>query len=117
MKPDSAAAILSELPLNEGKDALNQMTQDEKSKILEKMDPKISGRIESVQDNTYWVSDDIWKERAKVYTNMDPAKAANVIAQLPLTQARAIVRAMPSSARTDILSKMDPNLAARLLEM
>lgn len=59
-------------------------------------------------------SDEYWADEARVFAIMSPSKAADIISQKPLDQARAILSHMKIDQKAAVLEKMDPTLAAKM---
>ncbi|MFD2171356.1 MotE family protein [Tumebacillus lipolyticus] len=53
--------------------------------------------------------------QADVYANMSPAKAALVLSQLSVTEAKQFLSKMSSKAQAAILEKMEPAIAAKMM--
>lgn len=119
MSPKNAAGILTAMPLNEARAILGRMDLDVKASILEKMDPKVVSVLESgsadMQENGRQSADDYIKASAKIYNLMSPAKAAAILSEMTVEQARGIVRELSTETRAAILENMDPKIAAKLI--
>ena len=55
------------------------------------------------------------KELAKVYSQMSPSKAAAIMTNLSVTEAKQIFAKMTSAQRAAILEKMEPAIASKIL--
>ncbi|GAX91450.1 magnesium transporter MgtE N-terminal domain-containing protein [Effusibacillus lacus] len=116
LPPDKAAGILEQMPVERARAILNGMSLEKKGKILEEMDRTFAARIE-MQENDLEETDDYWDTRADTFEVMAPDKAAEILAEMPIEQARAIVKHIDDDELEDILKEMDPKLAAQLLQM
>ncbi|BCJ85263.1 magnesium transporter MgtE N-terminal domain-containing protein [Effusibacillus dendaii] len=110
MSPDKAASILSQLPLKEIRDVMYGMEPEARSKILEKLDPNLAARVQSSNVNEPFPA----QGPTNVYDAMDPAKAASILAQLPIETTTEKLMEMGMDKRAEILSKMKPEDAARI---
>lgn len=119
MSPKNAAGILAALPMTEARAVLGRMGLDVKASILEKMDPKVVAALESdtgnMQENSRQSADDYTKANTKIYNLMAPDKAAAILSEMSIEQARMIVSGLNTETRAAILEKMDPKIAAKLI--
>lgn len=114
MSPKNAAAIISKLPPGEAREVLGAIKPDIRASILEKMDPQIAAALESGDAAPTGETSPFSTDKAKMYGSMSPAKAAAILAQVPVPEARAILAGMNAETRALILEKMDPKMAAQL---
>jgi len=54
-------------------------------------------------------------QKAKVYVEMSPAKAAAIMSQLPVTEVKQILTKMSADQQAAILEKMEPAIASKVL--
>lgn len=115
MSAKSAASILSKIPAQEARAILDVMQTDVRAAIMEKMDPKTAARLES--EGALRQSADPYpyvSEKAKMYGSMSPSKAASIISELPISDARGILSQMTADTKAPIIEQMDPKVAASI---
>jgi flagellar motility protein MotE (MotC chaperone) len=81
----------------------SQLNQDQQKKDQQKK-----------QETASQSADDYWKGQARMYAEMSPKKAAEILAALPVIEARAVMGRMSSDGKVAILEQMDPKIVAIL---
>lgn len=66
------------------------------------------------QETAAQSADDYWKGQARMYADMSPKKAAEILAAIPVVEARAVLGRMSSDGKVAILEQMDPKIVSIL---
>lgn len=95
-----------------------QLEEDlvKKNAEIEKLKKQLEDlkKKESEQTAKQPVKDPV-KEQALVYAEMSPAKAADILSKLAVTDAKKILSKMSSDEQAAILEKMDSTIATRIM--
>ncbi|MFV9509857.1 MotE family protein [Tepidibacillus sp. LV47] len=95
---------------------IKQLESNIKTKDTElaQLKQQLNDVTKQIETNTTLKQEQVWADLGKIYENMNPKNAANILSNLDEQEAANIINQMSVESKSSILEKMDPKKAASI---